>query len=572
VTLLNLDYDYAGANGKRTGQLTKVLNNLNHNKDRQYTYDALGRLIQAKAGASGTQRSQSYSYDRYGNRTSVTSSGTLASLEKPAEPKPQLPTDLIAKRTQVETSQTNDHAISDSPFSIFGRADKTAAEAANSNLASPQGPVNLKVFQAGTSMPVPRDGHATLSYDSSSNRITSSGFAYDAAGNQVQALGPNGAVQKFQYDAANRLVNIRADNDALIATYTYGDSNERLLTDESGLRTYCATGGGAVLVEYIESGGATTPTWSKSNFYLGNRLLSTISAYGGESTQYHHPDRLGTRVVTNAQDTTFFEQQTLPFGTALNESTAGSPAGVTTGATSRRFTTYERSLTTGLDYALNRHYDPQQGRFTQVDPIGMSAASLADPQSLNLYSYCGNDPINTIDPEGLFWGKLFKWISKILKWVGLAVLIAVAVVVTCYFAPSGSLAFKFFLWGYKHLLPFLAKYLGWATGGLLAPFPGGSPQWNPESRSIFGNSFQGRSSGCPPNWEEQITLPPVSAGTTYANYSVWEFRLDLIWWLQTGKQEVCQGPCWGRCWEGMGSRQCREIRIMVSHRRSGCGR
>jgi hypothetical protein len=31
----------------------------------------------------------------------------------------------------------------------------------------------------------------------------------------------------------------------------------------------------------------------------------------------------------------------------------------------------------------------------------MSAVSLSDPQSLNLYAYCGNDPINHTDPDGL---------------------------------------------------------------------------------------------------------------------------------------------------------------------------
>ncbi|MER3453520.1 MAG: hypothetical protein C4344_07875 [Acidimicrobiia bacterium] len=92
---------------------------------------------------------------------------------------------------------------------------------------------------------------------------------------------------------------------------------------------------------------------------------------------------------------------------------------------------------TGLDYAINRHYDSLQGRFTQVDPIGMRAANLFDPQSLNMYAYCGNDPINRLDPDGLFWGKLFKFFKKalnVLKWVAIAVTVAVAVLTILPFA------------------------------------------------------------------------------------------------------------------------------------------
>jgi YD repeat-containing protein len=69
-TLLNLTYDYAGANGKRTGQLTKILNNQDHNKDRGYEYDALGRLRRATGGQS-VNWAQRYYYDRYGNRNNV---------------------------------------------------------------------------------------------------------------------------------------------------------------------------------------------------------------------------------------------------------------------------------------------------------------------------------------------------------------------------------------------------------------------------------------------------------------------------------------------------------------------
>lgn len=37
----------------------------------------------------------------------------------------------------------------------------------------------------------------------------------------------------------------------------------------------------------------------------------------------------------------------------------------------------------------------------QPDPLGFGAADSSDPQSLNQYSYVGNDPVNYIDPSGL---------------------------------------------------------------------------------------------------------------------------------------------------------------------------
>jgi RHS repeat-associated protein len=168
-------------------------------------------------------------------------------------------------------------------------------------------------------------------------------------------------------------------------------------------------------------------------------LLSTLTpnGAGADFVQYHHPDRLGTRLVTNAQDTTYFEQVSLPFGTALNAES--------TGSTNKRFTSYDRSQTSGLDYAINRHYDSQQGRFTQVDPIGMRSTSLENPQTLNLYAYCTNDPINHSDPSGLgffsFLKKIFKGILKVLqnKWVQIA--IAVAILVIAHYYPGSIFGF-----------------------------------------------------------------------------------------------------------------------------------
>jgi uncharacterized protein RhaS with RHS repeats len=43
-----------------------------------------------------------------------------------------------------------------------------------------------------------------------------------------------------------------------------------------------------------------------------------------------------------------------------------------------------------------RDYDPLTGRFTAMDPLGYAAG---DP---DLYGYCLDDPVNFVDPAGLF--------------------------------------------------------------------------------------------------------------------------------------------------------------------------
>jgi RHS repeat-associated protein len=53
-----------------------------------------------------------------------------------------------------------------------------------------------------------------------------------------------------------------------------------------------------------------------------------------------------------------------------------------------------QSDATGLAYRRNRYYDPETGRFTQEDPIGLAGG-------LNLYGYAGGDPVNFADPFGL---------------------------------------------------------------------------------------------------------------------------------------------------------------------------
>ena len=86
-----------------------------------------------------------------------------------------------------------------------------------------------------------------------------------------------------------------------------------------------------------------------------------------------------------------------------------------------RYRGYYYDTETALYYLKARYYDPTVGRFINADEV-----NYLDPETvggLNLYAYCGNNPVMRVDPNGNAW-------YDVLAWIGIGLVVAALTVVT----------------------------------------------------------------------------------------------------------------------------------------------
>ena len=198
-------------------------------------------------------------------------------------------------------------------------------------------------------------------------------YAYDVNGNLTKDL--NKGITDIQYNVLN-LPSTVSFSDGSTITYTYG-------ADGTKLRT-------------VHKIGSTTTTTD----YCGNviyengtqKLLLTEEGYinltGTQQYHYYLKDHQGNnRVVINQSGTVEETNHYYPFGGVFG----------TTGNTQPyKYNGKEFDTKKGLnwyDYGA-RYYDAALGRFTTVDP------SSENYYAFNPYSYCVNNPIKYIDPDG----------------------------------------------------------------------------------------------------------------------------------------------------------------------------
>jgi len=121
-----------------------------------------------------------------------------------------------------------------------------------------------------------------------------------------------------------------------------------------------------------------------------------IDVADGNSIYYYHFDGLGSVTALSDNVGAIVERYSY---TVFGEPTIRD-AGDQIRATSdfgncRMFTGCEYDSETDNYYYRARFYKPSIGRFLQTDPVGYSVG-------INLYTYCSNNPLNFVDPMGLY--------------------------------------------------------------------------------------------------------------------------------------------------------------------------
>ena len=133
-----------------------------------------------------------------------------------------------------------------------------------------------------------------------------------------------------------------------------------------------------------------------------------------------------------------------------------------------RYRGYYYDVETKLYYLNTRYYDPETGRFISADTLSIIDETQADINGLNLYMYCGNNPVMRIDPSGMAWWNPFTWSQETWTKIGLTVLVVAAVVALSIATAGAGAAVTGMIGG------FWGAVIGGAVGGAISGAIGGA--------------------------------------------------------------------------------------------------
>ena len=409
-------------------------------KSYEYIYDAYGNL---KEKRSNGKRLVSYTHDR---------AGQITEIMDPAGVSTRYEYDILGRRSRiynndglevrygydalnrisrihygngVETAYTYDgdgnirtletRAGEDVLLSFAYRYDGNGNRTAKTGTQATLGGITSEITTGNNALDL------SYAYDVRGQLLeerrngTSVCYAYDKAGNRIRKTDVQGEI-RYLYNAKNQLIAeespadrkqfsydrqggiIEEKNAAGIRLFSYNSRHQqtRVETETGSVQEnrYDAEG---LRFELLENGRRTSFVYHDgellqeegreeqgTSYHLGAGMEAFRR--GQELSYYHRDEQLSTALVTDGHRNVQNSYQYDAFGMSL---------GTTEKLNNRiRYTGQQYDDVTGQYYLRARYYNPVAGRFMQED--------VYQGDGLNLYAYCGNNPVVYYDPSGYY--------------------------------------------------------------------------------------------------------------------------------------------------------------------------
>ena len=407
-------------------------------KSYEYIYDAHGNL---KEKRSNGKRLVSYTHDR---------AGQITEIRDPAGVSTRYEYDILGRRSRifnddglevrygydalnrisrihygngVETAYTYDgdgnirtletRAGEDVLLSFAYRYDGNGNRTAKTGTQATLGGITSEITTGNNALDL------SYAYDVRGQLLeerrngTSVCYAYDKAGNRIRKTDVQGEI-RYLYNAKNQLIAeespadrkqfsydrqggiIEEKNAAGIRLFSYNSRHQqtRVETETGSVQEnrYDAEG---LRFELLENGRRTSFVYHNgellqeegreeqgTSYHLGAGMEAFRR--GQELSYYHRDEQLSTVFVTDGQGEIRNSYQYDAFGISLE---------TTEQLNNRiRYTGQQYDELTEQYYLRARYYNPVAGRFMQED--------VYQGDGLNLYAYCGNNPVVYDDPSG----------------------------------------------------------------------------------------------------------------------------------------------------------------------------
>ncbi|MFR7908935.1 MAG: RHS repeat-associated core domain-containing protein, partial [Oscillospiraceae bacterium] len=216
-------------------------------------------------------------------------------------------------------------------------------------------------------------------------------YTYDANGNQITKTA-EGKTETNTYDGLNQLIGF-TDGETT-ASYKYNASGLRYEKTVDGQTiNHVWDGNKQIVADVIDN------QFYEADCYIrGTNLVAKYNYWNGKKTEYTYYTQNAHGDVVNLTDkdgkvTKSYRYDAFGVEKNIDENDTNA----------FRYCGEYFDKETATVYLRARNYNPSTGRFISRDSF---AGVLSDPLSLNLYTYCGNNPIFYKDSSGHSYGTL----------------------------------------------------------------------------------------------------------------------------------------------------------------------